>query len=236
MTAKDTGYAPPRWAFDEEVSRVFDDMLARSIPQIEIMRGLVTDLARAYARPGTTIVDLGCSAGGAMAPLLEACPDSYFLGVEVSAPMRDRAIRRFVENPRVSILDVDLRRSYPEAPAPVSVTLAVLTLQFIPIEHRQRVIRNAFRNTAPGGALIVVEKVLGATSELDDAFVARYLAQKAANGYSSEEIDRKRAALEGVLVPVTAAANEAMIRAEGWEDLDCFFRWCNFAGWIALKT
>lgn len=233
MTARDTGYAPPRWAFDEEVSRVFDDMLARSIPQIEIMRGLVTDFAHAYAQPGTTIVDLGCSAGGAMAPLLEACPGCDFLGVEVSEPMRDRAIRRFVEHPRVSIRDIDLRRDYPTAPA--SVTLAVLTLQFIPIEHRQRVIRNAYRNTLPGGALIVVEKVLGATSDLDDAFVARYLAQKAVNGYSSEEIDRKRAALEGVLVPVTAAANEAMIRAEGWGPVDCFWRWVNFAAWIALK-
>jgi tRNA (cmo5U34)-methyltransferase len=115
------------------------------------------------------------------------------------------------------------------------VTLAVLTLQFIPIEHRQRVIRNAYRNTVPGGALIVVEKVLGAASELDDLFTARYLAQKAANGYTSEEIDRKRAALEGVLVPVTARANEEMLRAEGWGPVDCFWRWVNFVGWIAIR-
>ena len=221
---------------DGEVSRVFDDMLARSIPQIEVMRGLVTDFARAYAQPGTSIVDLGCSAGGAMAPLVEApeCSTCSFLGVEVSAPMRDRARQRFAGRPNVEIVDTDLRRAYPEHRL-ASVTLAVLTLQFIPIEHRQRVIRNAYRNTMPGGALIVVEKVLGASSELDDLFVRRYLAQKAANGYTSEEIDRKRSALEGVLVPLTAAANEEMLRAEGWLQVECAWRWCNFAAWIALR-
>ena len=33
-----------KWAFDGEVARVFDDMLARSIPQYETMRGLDFDL------------------------------------------------------------------------------------------------------------------------------------------------------------------------------------------------
>ena len=35
MVDTDTGYAPETWAFDEEVTRVFDDMLGRSIPNYE---------------------------------------------------------------------------------------------------------------------------------------------------------------------------------------------------------
>ena len=53
--------------------------------------------------------------------------------------------------------------------------------------------------------------------------------------YTQEEIDRKRLSLEGVLVPVTAAWNEDMLRREGFRNVDCFWRWMNFAAWVAVK-
>lgn len=55
------------------------------------------------------------------------------------------------------------------------------------------------------------------------------------NGYTQEEIRRKRLALEGVLVPVTAKWNEELLHNAGFRQVDCFWRWMNFAGWIALK-
>jgi len=62
-----------------------------------------------------------------------------------------------------------------------------------------------------------------------------YYRLKSANGYSQEEIQRKRMSLEGVLVPVTAAWNEELLRQAGFQQVDCFWRWMNFAGWVALK-
>jgi hypothetical protein len=60
-----------KWQFDEDVTDVFDDMLARSIPQIDAMRELVGRAATRFVQPGTHVVDLGCARGGAMAPLVE---------------------------------------------------------------------------------------------------------------------------------------------------------------------
>lgn len=65
--------------------------------------------------------------------------------------------------------------------------------------------------------------------------VETYEAMKAANGYTSEQIDRKRASLEGVLVPLTAAWNEDLLRQAGFRSIDCFWRWMNFAGWIVIR-
>ncbi|MGH3921557.1 MAG: hypothetical protein ACRDS1_01640 [Pseudonocardiaceae bacterium] len=42
--------------------------------------------------------------------------------------------------------------------------------------------------------------------------------------YTQEEIDRKRLSLEGVLVPVTAKWNVEMLRAAGFQQVDCFWR------------
>ena len=227
-----------RWTFDDAVAGSFDDMLARSIPQYDVMRATVTDLACAYAGAvdhGRWIVDLGCSRGAALDPIIRA-RGAYnrYLGVEVSPPMIDAARTRFESwGDLVEIVDLDLRTDYPARPA--AVTLAILTLQFVPIEYRQRVVRRAYEQTVPGGALIVVEKILGETAGLDETFVDRYLTMKRDNGYTPDEIDRKRLSLEGVLVPVTSRWNAEMLERAGFDEVDCFWRWLNFAGWIAVR-
>lgn len=81
-----------------------------------------------------------------------------------------------------------------------------------------------------------MEKVLGSSAPIDDLLARRYYALKAAHGYTAEQIERKRLALEGVLVPVAARSNEDLMRDAGFDQIDCFWRWCNFAGWIALKN
>ena len=224
-----------RWTFDEEVTDHFDDMLERSIPQYDVMRKTVTSLVDQYASEGGWIVDLGCSSGGALAPILaERGARNRYLGVEVSEPMVAAARQRFAGwEQYVEIRHADLRDDYPAVPA--TVTIANLTLMFVPIEHRQRVVADAYDRIEPGGALIVVEKVLGDTARLDQTFVDLYYRRKAASGYSADEIERKRLALEGVLVPVTADWNVDMLRRAGFGQVDCFWRWCNFAGWVAVR-
>ncbi len=226
-----------KWEFDESVTAVFDDMLARSIPQYEVMRRAVTDVGCEFVKPGTDIVDLGCSRGEALAPLVERFGAyNRFVGVEVSPPMLGAVRGRFkglIDAGVVDIREMDLRRAYP--PARASLTLSVLTLQFTPIEYRQRIVQNVFDHTLLGGAFVLVEKVLGATAHLDDLLVRLYLAMKGESGYSQEEIERKRLALEGVLVPVAARWNEELLRAAGFREVDCFWRWMNFAGWVAVR-
>jgi tRNA (cmo5U34)-methyltransferase len=150
--------------------------------------------------------------------------------------MIDAASIRFTDTIRsgqVRIEEMDLRSSYPTCLA--SVTFAVLTLQFIPIEYRQRILAEIYLHTVPGGAFIIVEKVLGGSSQLDEAMVQCYYGVKEQNGYSREAIERKRLSLEGVLVPITARWNEECLRNAGFREVDCFWRWMNFAGWIATK-
>ena len=227
-----------KWEFDDSVTAAFDDMLERSIPQYEVMRRACFDLACKYAKRGTIIADLGCSRGEAIGALVDKFgAHNHFVGLEISGPMLDAARKRFqglIDCSIVEIQEWDLRRSdYPLAN--VSVTLAILTVQFVPIEYRLRLLRNIYQSLNVGGALIFVEKVLGSTADLDSAMIDTYYALKAANGYSQEQIERKRLSLEGVLVPVTAKWNEELLHLSGFAEIDCFWRWMNFSGWIAVK-
>jgi tRNA (cmo5U34)-methyltransferase len=62
-----------------------------------------------------------------------------------------------------------------------------------------------------------------------------YYALKERNGYTRDDIDRKRFSLEGVLVPVTARWNEELLYGSGFTHVECFWRFLNFAGWVAVK-
>lgn len=234
---KDETIPSDKWTFDGEVTTVFDDMLSRSIPQYEVMRQACFDLACKYQKRNTYIVDLGCSRGEAIAQLIDRFGVyNHFLGVEVSDPMLDAARQRFkglIDCNVVEIKKLDLRQEYPAVSA--SVTLCVLTLQFTPIEYRLRIMQDIYDSLLPGGALILVEKVIGASATLDRHMVELYYKLKAHNGYTQEQIERKRLSLEGVLVPVTARWNEEMLSMVGFRQIDCFWRWMNFAGWVSVK-
>ncbi len=226
----------PLWEFTETVADVFDEMLERSIPQYELMRTLATEAACAFRQPNTDIVDLGTSRGEALRPLIDryGATNSY-VAVE-SAPAMVAAFReRFgplIEQGVIRLYDLDLRDGVPACHA--SVVISLLTLVFVPINHRQQIVADIYDCLSPGGALVLVEKVLGA-GRLNGLMVDRYHAMKERNGYSREEIARKALALEGVQVPLTASWNEEMLRRGGFADVDCFWRCWNFAGWVAVK-
>lgn len=227
-----------KWTFDGDVTEHFDDMLSRSIPAHDEMRQLCFEIGCAWVKPKTSIIDLGCSRGAALAPFVEKFGAYHtYHGVECSPPMAEASRKRFagmIANGLMTIHEKDLRAWFP--PYWSTLTLAVLTLQFVPINYRQTIIQNAHDNLVPGGKLIVVEKVLGSDSATDQILIACYHAAKERAGYTKDEIDRKALSLEGVLVPLTYAENERMLRAAGFRHVECFWRNLSFCGWFAVKS
>lgn len=226
-----------KWEFDDEVTEVFEDMLQRSIPQYDVMRDSVSRLAREFAVENATIIDLGCSRGEALSRLVTQLGGyCNYIGVDISDPMLASCKERFSRYPEslVSVYKMDIKTEYPQINN-ACVVISNLTLQFTPIEYRQAIINNIYKSLLPGGAFIMVEKVLGSSLRIDQTLVSLYYELKGANGYSQESINRKKLSLEGVLVPVTAKWNEDLLVSAGFNYLECFWRWMNFAGWIAIK-
>ena len=226
------------WIFDDSVTKVFLDMLQRSIPQYEVMRQAIFDIGIHFVQPQTCIVDLGCSRGDSLAPFIERFGgQNFYLGIDNSLPMLEFATIRFkseIEKKLVRLLNMDLSAQFPGVKS--SLTLCILTLQFIAVENRQRILEDVYRNTLPGGAVILVEKVQGAGTNIDNMMIYLYHEFKKGNGYSEEEIERKRLALRNVLTPLASGNNEEMLRNAGFSEVDCFWRWMNFAGFFALKS
>jgi tRNA (cmo5U34)-methyltransferase len=231
------GHRPEgKWAFDKNVTDVFTDMLRRSIPDYHTMRRLVFDLGSAFVSNNTDVLDIGCSRGDGLLPFIDRFgAHNRYVALDESGPMVAACRERFKGWINNGLLDVrrhDLRNGLP--PNMPSLILSVLTLQFVPIEFRQRIVADAYSILRPGGAMVIVEKVLGPDAAADRLFVDAYYTIKRENGYSADDIEAKRLSLQGVLVPLTADANAAMLRAEGFR-VQQFWQALNFAGWLAIK-
>jgi hypothetical protein len=223
----------PRPAAGPDLSRIAEALRPLAAP----CDGPVLDPANARRRPGPNLEAIEGSPAvyGQRKPIvINRRTRTVIAGNGTLEAARER-FRGYVACGVGEVREHDLRRGFPAvAPAP-SVVPSAPTLQFLPIEYRQALLRGACRALTPGGCLASVEKVLGATADLDAAMTALHREYKAAHGYSPDEIDRKRLSLEGVLVPVTARWNENLLAAAGFRVMDCFWRWTNFAAWVAVK-
>lgn len=182
-------------------------MLSKSIPQYNLMRKSILDLAsirinkilQRYSENELlncsqpfSVLDIGCSDGLQIADFLSKYNYGHYIGIDVSEPMLNKARMRFdkeIQNGRVSILNMDLRNEFPREY--FDIITSTLCIQFTPIEYRQDILANVYKSLNHDGIFLMVEKVLGETSSLNKMFVENYYGLKKLNGYSQEQIDRK---------------------------------------------
>ena len=230
--------APVPFEFDESVARVFDNMLERSVPFYKECQKMVVDLTCQFHQPETSVYDLGCSTGTLLKQLAQALPKksrALLVGLDNSAPMLKKAQRKLKDyRDRCELIEADLEGNFTIEQA--SAVILNYTLQFVPPRRRVALLRKIHRGLVPGGCLILIEKVRAEGRHLDEAFVEQYHGYKRSRGYSRLEIARKREALENVLVPLSASKNAKMLETAGFHSIDLFFKWFNFAGWIATKS
>jgi tRNA (cmo5U34)-methyltransferase len=81
----------------------------------------------------------------------------------------------------------------------------------------------------------MVEKVIGSNARFDEMWIELYHDMKHRNGVSEVDIFRKSRAIRGVLKPNTVDENIKLLNSVGFKDVDMFFKWGNFAGFIAIK-
>jgi tRNA (cmo5U34)-methyltransferase len=222
--------------FNDEVAAVFDDMLDRSIPFYQEIQAMIVDFVGYFYQAESWIYDLGCSTGLTIAKLLAAFNGiEKIVGVDTSQPMIDKSRQRLADLPgaeRVELVHGDIREIEIQR---ASVVIMNYTLQFIRPLYRERVVRAIYEGLQPGGALMLSEKVLEESTLLSRLFVDMYYRFKRKQGYSELEISQKRERLENVLVPYQVNELRELLSKAGFDHVDVFFKWHNFASLIAIK-
>ena len=230
----------PDFVFNEDVARVFPDMIKRSVPGYPTIVENMGVLAAHFAQPNSVLYDLGCSLGAVTQSLrrhvrTEGC---QVIGVDNSQAMVERCQEylraqdaMFQELLPATVLEADILNF---AFKPCSVIALNFTLRFIEPSKRQDLLSHLRQQLLPGGALILSEKL-----RFDDAATQALLTDlhidfKRANGYSELEIAQKRSAIENVMKPDTLELHQQRLLDAGFSRVIVWFQCLNFASLVAL--
>jgi len=220
--------------FDEAVASVFDDMLSRSVPFYDEVRGLIVSLILAEQRDGMRVLDLGSSTAKLLLDLHNNMEKKLHLkGLDNSRAMIDRAEQKakaFGADIELELADM-LTYNYSDE----DVVVANYTLQFIRPMQRSGLVQSIYDGMNDDGLFVFSEKVIFENKLLDKQMIDIYYAYKKTQGYSEYEIAQKREALENVLIPFTIKENIEMCMRAGFKQVDTVFQWANFVTFVAKK-
>lgn len=235
---KDAINKPSDFKFSGEVATVFDDMVNRSVPFYEEIQRMISEIAPDHAVQGTSVYDLGCSTGSTLILMNGTIVKNVrFVGVDDSLEMLNKCDTKLKESGFTSPYELKIANLNQGVEIDnASVVVLCLTLQFIRPIFREKLLRNIADGILPGGALIIVEKVIAEESLFNRDFIKYYYELKRRHHYSDMEISQKREALENVLIPYKLSENILLLKEAGFAHCEVFFKWYNFAGIIAKKS
>ncbi|WXL24520.1 carboxy-S-adenosyl-L-methionine synthase CmoA [Ectopseudomonas mendocina] len=230
----------PDFVFNEDVVRVFPDMIKRSVPGYPTIVENIGVLAGQFAQPNSVLYDLGSSLGAVTQALrrhvqVEGCK---VIAVDNSSAMVERCREylhaqdsMFQELLPVEVVEADILELEFQ---PASLIAMNFTLQFIQPEHRCNLLKKIHQALLPGGALILSEKLRFEDASQHDLLTDLHIAFKRANGYSELEIAQKRSAIEKVMLPDSFEKHRERLLEAGFTQVVPWFQCLNFASLIAL--
>lgn len=224
------------FSFDDSVASVFDDMATRSIPSYQENIKMLSKIASRYYKKGQPIVDLGASTGNSLfACLHELKGEGEYIAIEPSEPMIKRITAKvafLAQKPALQIINQTIQNAQWEN---ASVTILQYVLQFIPSAERLSILQKVYDGLAPGGVLILSEKVHADQPGLEELQTSFYYDFKREQGYSELEISQKRDALEKVLITDSLNVQVERLKSAGFQDVLIWSKWFNFASFLCIK-
>jgi tRNA (cmo5U34)-methyltransferase len=226
---------PGGWEFNEEVTAHFDEHVRRSVPLYEEMQRMVVDLSEWFVRDGSTIHDLGSATGETILRLRVKHVlkrNVRMIGLDNSLAMV-RAATAKCQGTNAEFVHGDI--THLTGIVPSDFITSILTLQFVPLGRRRRVLELAHAGLNEGGGFVIVERVTAEHAALEEIWLQSYWDFKRLQGLSDEMILHKARSLRGVLTPLSFSEYSRLLHEVGFSQVDVFFKWFCFVGLVAVK-
>ena len=235
---KDNSDYTDGFKFDRQVANVFENMISRSVPGYENVITMCGILAEKFVTNNSNCYDLGCSLGATSFSIQKRIKSENcrIYAIDNSEAMIERlqailSIREDYPTPVIPILGdiqtIEMSQN--------SLTAINFTLQFLKIEEREALLQKIYNSMLPGGVLILSEKIKSENPTENNFLIDIYHQWKESNGYSKREIEKKREALENVLIPESIETHKQRLEKIGFRNFSVWFRCFNFVSMVAFK-
>jgi len=222
-----------RWSFGGETHEQFDSHVNRSVPLYSEGHLLIDQAIEFFSRPGSRIIDVGCSTGTLLQRLATkpSSRDLCLVGYDIEADMVRAARQRCAHLDNVHVTQGDAEDiDYSGAGAVVMY----YTLQFATPARRLAILRRIAAGLQEGGGLFLFEKILLPDPRTQDIVGQLYQEHKVLNGFDTTEIYNKARSLRSVMAPVSSERNVADLREAGFSSVVTLQKYLCFEGFLAI--
>ncbi len=245
QSESDSIYAEKRttgkFTFNDEVVKVFPDMIRRSVPGYTTIVENIGNLAPVFAQENSNIYDLGSSLGAVSMVMRSAVKKTHcqIIAIDNSSAMVEKS-REYLKAQEmmiesllpIEVVEADITE-YPYENA--SLFAMNFTMQFIPRESRLALLRRISESLLPNGALFLSEKIRFSDENAQERLNNLHLQFKRSQGYSELEIAQKRESLEDVMKIDTFEEHKARLLEAGFKEVYLWFQCLNFSSILAIK-
>lgn len=227
-------YKVSGWQFDDSVTDIFDDHVNQSVPLYGDIQNIVANISDFFIDTNCPIYDLGCSTGETISKinLRHFDKNLKFIGIDESLSMLNKAKEKTYLVKNINLVNSKIEDyTFKEK---TNLIISILTLHFLPVGERKKVISNIYNALNEGGAFLLVEKTYPQNVQCNDIFTQLYHDFKETKGLTALEIRDKDKSLRSKLIPLSLDENIKILQDQGFKT-DIFFKYLNFAGIICLK-
>lgn len=208
---------PQDWTFKSaEIAAGFDAHVREQLPWYELATSAVAHLGRHYIPQNGVVYDIGASTGN--------------IGNALRAEIEGRNARLIAieESEEMASLysgggELRVESALASEYEPFDFAVCFLVLMFIPIAERRAFIERLRALIKPGGALVVVDKIVTPAGYVGTSLRRLAMAWKRDTGTSAEAILAKELSLSGYQRPL----NPSLFSSD-----EIFFSLGEFRGWV----
>jgi tRNA (cmo5U34)-methyltransferase len=211
------------WTFDtQEIADTFDQHVREQLPWYDMVTDAVCYITRNYLTEGEDVTDIGASTGNMIEKLIPLLHEraATAIAIEKSPAMMKVLRKRYGNDDLVHLEENDIINCRLDL---VQVHILFLTMMFVPVHERKKVLNKVRVSTKKGGVIIIVDKVCDHSGYFGTVLKRLGMHWKLQQGAKLEDVAAKEMSLAGVQIPFDAA----MI-----PDAKQFFRMGEFAGWV----
>ncbi|HEX3392249.1 MAG TPA: class I SAM-dependent methyltransferase [Solirubrobacteraceae bacterium] len=190
--------------------------LGREIPHRDVAESLLLD---ALPERIDRFLDLGTGDGRLLALVGQRHPEAHGIGIDASAPMLERARRRFADNPLIELHEHDLTEPLPAQSGAFNAIVSALAIHHLPDQRKRSLFSEIRELLTPGGVFANLELVSSPTPELHARF-------RQAIGRPHEDPSDQLAGLGDQL---------KWLRKAGFAQVDCRFKWLELTLFVAVN-
>ena len=227
------------WSFNKNVSDRFDLHVKQSIPFYDEIIKTIAGLSEFFMKEDSIIYDLGCSTGNIIFSLskLNLSNSIKIYGVDREKHMLKIAETKLKKlkvkkNIKISFIKEDvLKISLKQN----NLTICSLLFPFLKKKDQIILLKNIYKSLEPGGAIIIFDKIKSNNVDFENMFNQLYVDFKKSKKINTNDIIKKTKSLRSIHTLKTYKETLKMLKNVGFKDVENFFKFINFSGFIGIK-